>query len=398
TKPEATPPPADSSVDPGNDGSQTETPLPDVPAVPGDSSDGGDSFVTQPPVEPPSVPTADDNPVANPPSDYYPPDSSTGLSGPGSLFSDYIPNAFLPVVAGITALVTAIGTLGVISVQGLNLYEIVDEIKEYFGVEEIVDLSPLPPDPELPVDVGVADLVPADPIGSHNQLLKDFTDKAREAREQAVRERNAGFEDVAAEFDRRAEQYEKIVGKMNTYNEDIQIILSQPLPDVSDSVNNVAGKLVEDQGNNLLAFSEDNWKRLSLEERQALVKKTAEIIKESIGLKGELNYAWPSDYPYQGAIDLSSDPPTLYIKTDGFHWDDPESLLNTIAHEIRHWQQHNPGTSLGGAKYDEAARLNFIRMFNADIDPALYLESFNERDARNFAEQLLNTLRKHQRR
>jgi hypothetical protein len=330
-------------------------------------------------------------PVTGQPDDTAPPENDY-LTGQDSNFHDYIPNAFLPLVAGITTLVTAIGALTVATLQGLTIPDLIAEIKDFFSLED----TPAPPlkpvDSGLSAEAGAVTVIGADPLENHQSLLQEFAEKARRAREQAVSEKKVGFDTIAADLEKKAEQYERIVNEMANYGEDTKIILSEPLPDVGDLVNETSEKLLNSPEINLMGLSEQEWKTLSIEERKARAISTAEMIKESLGLQGELKYAWPADYPYNGAIDLTNYPPTIYIRTTGYHWDDHEALINTIAHEIRHWQQHNPGVSLGNAKIDDAVRRNFKYIFDADKDPALYEESIIERDARNFAEQLVEMI------
>lgn len=129
-------------------------------------------------------------------------------------------------------------------------------------------------------------------------------------------------------------------------------------------------------------FQQENWERLSLDEKLDTINDFAEYQNEKLGIKGNTSIEY---YHSKDKNDFGGySPYTNAISININNIENAKETMDTIAHEYRHAFQFerasNPET-----ERDYIFRENFENYVSPEIDFRAYLEQEVERDAREYA-------------
>lgn len=147
-----------------------------------------------------------------------------------------------------------------------------------------------------------------------------------------------------------------------------------------------------------------HWKKLNPADREKVVKETASIIADKLGLKTvkiDINSTDPRllmdpDKPKTnenmslGFTDKTTS--TITLNPDSDFWKNPKSAIDTLAHEIKHLQQDDPSNPMESTEARKAATLNSKEYHEYKDDPLKYLGQHNEADANSFGAKVTSAV------
>ncbi|MFK5923645.1 MAG: RDD family protein, partial [Verrucomicrobiota bacterium] len=143
-----------------------------------------------------------------------------------------------------------------------------------------------------------------------------------------------------------------------------------------------------------------HWKKLNRVDREKVIKETASIIAKELGLETvtinissndprlqlDPNRPRTSDNMALGLSDSVTG--EITINPDSDLWENPRSVLETLAHEIKHQQQDDPSNPMESPEARMASTLNSENYHEFEDDPIKYLLQHNEADAESFADKV----------
>ncbi len=140
-----------------------------------------------------------------------------------------------------------------------------------------------------------------------------------------------------------------------------------------------------------------HWEKLNPVDREKVIKETATIIAKELGLETvTINIDSndpgllldPSRPKTRGNMALGvSNPDTgiITINPDSDSWEHSRSVIETLAHEMKHQQQDDPSNPMETPEARQAATLNSENYHEFKDDPVKYQGQYNETDAESFA-------------
>lgn len=137
----------------------------------------------------------------------------------------------------------------------------------------------------------------------------------------------------------------------------------------------------------LKKFAPDKWKYTSDSDRLQAAIDYASYHVNKLGLRGQIRFRCKpmSDNDYG-----NYDPNIKGITINSYYMSNPDILINTIAHECKHAEQHvramNPKT-----KEDLEFKHNVENYITAEEDYQAYFNQILEKDARKYADVYSNT-------
>lgn len=137
----------------------------------------------------------------------------------------------------------------------------------------------------------------------------------------------------------------------------------------------------------LLVFHKENWEKLGVDEKKSLLNKFADLLGSQLDIQNRPAIVYynsdPCDY---GCYDPDSN--TIYINQSSF--DDPQEIVDTVAHEMRHAYQYERAQKLETYE-DYLYAYNFVNYISPYMSEDGYVnfidyqDQFVEAEARAFA-------------
>ncbi|MEB3226115.1 MAG: hypothetical protein VKJ86_09970 [Synechococcus sp.] len=139
------------------------------------------------------------------------------------------------------------------------------------------------------------------------------------------------------------------------------------------------------------------WNQLSDADKQQTLQYIANLCGHKLGV-GPVQVDFGSGLKDANGnmVHAHFDPSTgrVVFNTDSQLYQNPQSAIATIGHEVKHAQQWDPNNPLENPTARHAATTNAQKYTGPDTDPVIYAGQYNENDAESFGNRLGNALSK----